>query len=487
MSSSASDDIYRVGVAGRVDRPAIRVHGLTKQYCLYDSTFDRLKQWVWRPLSRVMGRSLAPYYRPFTALDGISLEVWPGQTVGIVGRNGSGKSTLLQLISGTLSPSQGDVEINGRVAALLELGAGFNPEFSGRENVYIYASVMGLSTAQIDARFETIAAFADIGDFIEQPVKAYSSGMLVRLAFAVIAHVDADILIIDEALAVGDAFFVQKCMRFLRDFMTRGTVLFVSHDSAAVTSLCDRAVWLDAGRVRMAGSAKEVTEHYLEAWYADAGVGDADASQHLEKRAAPPPRDLPAMNDSHHDMRRDLLLHSNLRNDLQVFAFDATQGGFGDGGAAIVDATLRDAQSRPLAWMVGGEPVELRVVCRAQARLDGPIVGFYLKDRLGQTLFGDNTYLGTERCTIEPGQDFSARFTFHMPILPPGSYSLCLALAEGTQEEHVQHHWLHDAMVVQSHASHVATGLVGIPMRHIELVPFVSASGASTTTENCHE
>src|SRR5690606_4084636 len=167
-------------------------------------------------------------------------------------------STLLQLLCGTLTPSGGEVIVKGRVAALLELGAGFNPEFTGRDNVYLNASILGLSRGEIDARFDDIAAFADIGEFIDQPVKTYSSGMYVRLAFAVIAHVDADVLIIDEALAVGDALFTQKCMRFLRRFCENGTLLFVSHDSAAVTSLCERAIWLEHGTVRAIGPARDI-------------------------------------------------------------------------------------------------------------------------------------------------------------------------------------------------------------------------------------
>lgn len=197
----------------------------------------------------------------------MSFHVQKGETIGIIGRNGSGKSTLLQIICGTLTPSGGRVAINGRVAALLELGAGFNPEFTGRENVYMNAALLGLSKAQIEERLDAIFAFADIGGFVDQPVKTYSSGMYVRLAFAVIAHVDADVLVIDEALAVGDAFFTQKCMRFLRAFMERGTVLFVSHDTNAVVNLCTRVVWLDKGRVREIGPAKDVCDSYLEAFY----------------------------------------------------------------------------------------------------------------------------------------------------------------------------------------------------------------------------
>ncbi|HJY34773.1 MAG TPA: ABC transporter ATP-binding protein, partial [Vicinamibacterales bacterium] len=190
---------------------------LSKVYQIYELPQHRLWQSLWRGRRR--------FYREFHALTHVSFDVRRGEVVGIIGRNGSGKSTLLQLICGTLTPSAGQVVARGRIAALLELGAGFNQEFTGRENVYLNGAIMGLTTAEIDARYARIVEFADIGDFLDQPLKTYSTGMVVRLAFAVIAHVDADVLVIDEALAVGDAFFVQKCMRFLRDFMKRGTIL----------------------------------------------------------------------------------------------------------------------------------------------------------------------------------------------------------------------------------------------------------------------
>jgi len=197
----------------------IKVEDLSKCYQIYDQPGDRLKQFLFPRLQDALGMHPRAYFHEFWALRSASFEVKKGETVGIIGRNGSGKSTLLQLICGTLAPSSGSIETKGRIAALLELGSGFNPEFTGRENVYMNAAVLGLGKNEIDACFDDIVAFADIGEFIEEPVKSYSSGMMVRLAFAVIAHVDADILIIDEALAVGDAFFTQKCMRFLRNFM----------------------------------------------------------------------------------------------------------------------------------------------------------------------------------------------------------------------------------------------------------------------------
>jgi lipopolysaccharide transport system ATP-binding protein len=249
------------------DDIAIRVSNLSKCYEIYETPRDRLKQFVLPRLQRGLGATAGRYYREFWAVHDVSFEIKRGETVGIIGRNGCGKSTLLQMICGTLSPSSGSIQTNGRIAALLELGSGFNPDFTGRENVYMNAAVLGLSNAEIDSRFADIVAFADIGEFIEQPVKTYSSGMMVRLAFAVIAHVDADILVVDEALAVGDAFFTQKCMRYLRDFIKTGTVLFVSHDTASIRSLCNYAIWLEKGEVLQEGKPKEICELYLEAFY----------------------------------------------------------------------------------------------------------------------------------------------------------------------------------------------------------------------------
>jgi lipopolysaccharide transport system ATP-binding protein len=243
---------------------AIRLRDLRKTYRLFNRPSDRVKQWVMPHLQRRFGWSRTDYYREHVALDGVSFEVRKGETLGVIGRNGSGKSTLLQVMSGVLHPTSGSVEIDGRVAALLELGAGFHPEFTGRENIFLNASLFGLSKQETEDRVDAILSFADIGSYIDQAVKTYSSGMHVRLAFAVIAHVQADILLIDEALAVGDAFFVQKCMRFLREFMEWGTVVFVSHDSTAVLSLCRKALLLDQGRVFGLGEAKMVCDRYLQ-------------------------------------------------------------------------------------------------------------------------------------------------------------------------------------------------------------------------------
>ena len=333
------------------DDIAIKVSGLSKRYHIYDKPHDRLKQSIYPSLQRFVGKPAGRYCREFWALKNVSFEIKKGETIGIIGRNGSGKSTLLQLICGTLHATSGEVETQGRIAALLELGSGFNREFTGRENVYINASILGLSQAEINAKYDEIAAFAEVGDLIDQPVKTYSSGMFVRLAFAVIAHVDADILIIDEALAVGDVFFRQKCMRFLNTFKTNGTIVLVTHDSATVVSFCDRAIWLEQGEVQSIGRAKHVCEAYLAKRYDAARFNGLDQ---VTKTSLP---NSGGNSLSKHDARMDFINHSNLRNDIEVFDFSSEARGFGNGGATITNAKLTDLEGRQLSWIVGGEMV----------------------------------------------------------------------------------------------------------------------------------
>jgi lipopolysaccharide transport system ATP-binding protein len=442
---------------------AIKVENLSKCYQIYNSPRDRLKQFVVPRIKNVLGGQSKNYFHEFWALRDVSFEVQKGLTVGIIGRNGSGKSTLLQLICGTLSSNSGCIQTNGRIGALLELGSGFNPEFTGRENVYMNAAVLGLRREEVDKRFNDIETFADIGDYIEQPIKTYSSGMMVRLAFAVIAHVDADILVIDEALAVGDAFFTQKCMRFLRKFMKTGTILFVSHDLNSIKNLCNYAIWLERGKVLHEGAPRKVCELYLEAFYEEQqGKSSTTMFRTIKK-----PVELAPFKDK----RLDLINTSNLRNDLKVFKFDPDAASFGKGGAQIHLVQLLDDNMQPLAWVVGGEKVTLRIMARAHQDLDAPIIGFFVKDRLGQTLFGDNTFLSNidQPVYCLKGIELQADFVFYIPLLPAGDYSITVAIANGTQIDHVQHHWIHDAVFFRSESSSVATGLIGIPMLDVKL------------------
>lgn len=447
--------------------PVISLRHVAKSHFIYSSPRERLKQFVVPRLQRRIGMQPRRYGREFRALDDISFDIRKGETVGIIGRNGSGKSTLLQIICNTLTPTTGEVLTRGRVAALLELGAGFDPEFTGRENVYLNASILGLTRKDTDARMSDILAFADIGDFIDQPVKTYSSGMYVRLAFAVIAHVDADVLVIDEALAVGDAFFVQKCMRFLRRFMETGTVLFVSHDTSSVLSLCERAIWLEQGRIQADGEPKYVSDQYLKAFFeSQQGASKSSRSSSLE-------REQPMDGIMPRDMRQDMINSTPWRNDIQLFEFDPEAEHFGRGGATIESVRLTDTLERPLTWVVGGEDVRLEIGARVESEtlLDSPIVGFYIKNRLGQSLFGDNTFLSYRDAVVRgnAGDNIKAVFGFRMPMLPCGDYSINVAIAAGTQDDHVHHHWIHDALLFKSHSSSVVHGLVGLPIHYINL------------------
>lgn len=442
---------------------AIEAHGLGKKYHIYKRPIDRL----WQMLSRGRIR----LYDEYWALKDLSVQIEPGQTIGVIGRNGSGKSTFLQLVCGTLTPSMGSLAVSGRIAALLELGAGFNPEFTGRENVFLAASVLGLDNATIQERYDSIIEFAGIGDFIEQPVKIYSSGMYARLAFAVAAHVDADILIVDEILAVGDAAFTQRCMRFIRKFKEKGTILFVSHDTASILNLCDKCLWLENGMAREFGETKDVCHRYLASLEEEK---DNDTSFTIGGTRKEPP----SVPHTERDLRTELLKESSVKNVIQVFDFDPDAPWFGQGGASIMEVALHSHETGEVKVSEGGELVTLSIVAQVKKPLNNPILGFYVKDKLGQRLFGDNTFITyrDKGVVARPGELIKAAFTFRMPYLSPGSYSVNVALADGTQDDHVQHHWIDDALFFEVIVSHVQKGLIGIPMLDISLESVESSS-----------
>lgn len=407
---------------------AIDVRGLSKTYP------SRLK-----PLQQVLSLLLK---RPckqagaFSALKPMSFQLFRGETLGIIGRNGAGKSTLLQLICGTLQATSGHVQVNGKIAALLELGAGFNPEFTGRENIYLSASVYGLSREQTRERLEQIIAFAQIGEHIDQPVKTYSSGMFVRLAFAVIAHVDADILVIDEALAVGDVYFTQKCMRFLQDFASHGTLLFVSHDTGSVNRLCQRALWIDRGEVRMLDTAKNVVDAYLGSFYEDQATAE-------DCTAAACSNDAPTVTPP------VALAHNNFAD------------AFGTGAGHVRACRLLNADGNDVLLQEQAGHYQLQVDVQAASHdIARPIVGFYIKDRLGQPVCGTNTLgLLVDWAVLPAGQLQRVTFSFALPLLATGDYTVTVSLAAGTQLEHVQHHWVHDILTFKAMADPHLTGI----------------------------
>ncbi len=466
---------------------ALSVEGLGKCFQIYGKPADRLSQFVLPRLQRLLGRPPRRYFQEFWALRDVNFTLPRGSSLGIIGRNGSGKSTLLQLICGTLSPTEGTVRTNGRIAALLELGSGFNPEFSGRDNVYLNASLLGLSREQVDARMDDILAFADIGEHIEQPVKTYSSGMFVRLAFAVTAHVDADILVVDEALSVGDAVFTQRCMRYIRSFQQHGTLLFVSHDTGAVQGLCDQALWLDKGRTKRLGPARETSQAYLrnslqELYGGDVALEEADGKRDevsaglpgtsgTELSAAAPaaapsvavPDAASAVADGPGvvDYQSRFSSAANLDN----------SAGFNSGQAFIESVRLVRHDAGDAAILKGGEAVRMTVEARAVVDLDEPIIGFLVRDRLGQDLFGENTLViesqGVAR--VRAGQRFSAHFDFTLPMLPNGQYAVMASVATGTLHNNIQHHYLHEALILTVSSATVRWGLVGIRFNKVQM------------------
>ncbi len=413
------------------DGVAISVAGVGKVYRIWKDPAARLKHPIVQTFGAVLPEPLHPpalkrrlrrdgqnsYYRDFHALREVGFEVRKGESLGIVGKNGSGKSTLLQIIAGTLTPTTGHVGVRGRVAALLELGSGFNPEFTGRENVYLNAGILGLTREETEARFAEIIAFADIGDFLDQPTKIYSSGMTMRLAFAVVAHVDPEILIVDEALAVGDVRFQAKCHRKFEELRAKGiTLLLVSHSGDDVLRLCNKVVWLDQGAIRKAGAPKPIMEEYLAHMVHDAPRQTAETSEAkvaAEDNLAPLPADACVT---------------------------------GDGGAALLGVALQDEQGRRLDLLTESRPVQVVYRGVARMRLERPFFAFQVVNLKGLRVTGSNTYvLGREPAPINAGSTFRVSFRFVFPELENGDYLLAVGLNDGTPNEHIRHAFAADA------------------------------------------
>jgi lipopolysaccharide transport system ATP-binding protein len=468
-----------MATAGNSPEWAIITKQLGKTYPIWSSRHARLKSLLWQFAYRVFPlqklglpaeeEKLAHYGHSFKALSGVNLNVHRGECIGIIGKNGSGKSTLLQLLSGILTPSNGTMKVHGKVAALLELGSGFNDEFTGRENVFLNAAIYGNSRQQTEAVFDKITQFADIGEFMDQKVKTYSSGMVVRLAFSVLAHLKPDVLIIDEALAVGDAFFVQKCMRWLQTFVKSNTVVMVSHDMGAITRFCDRVMWLDQGKVRYTGDPKRATELYLQSHYEDPLDIEETEDDAVTKE------DIVASDRSPitpRDIRQEALLASG-DTALPFFNFTEDSPHFGEGKVRVVKVGFcLLPEDEPASVVHGGELVRVSVTILAKAEITSPIVGFGIKNRLGQELFHDNTYLsshlfGKTPLTLLTGETAVAEFEFVMPYLPSGDHFLFAAVAVGSHDEHTQQHWLHEAIKIQPVSDRIVLGLLGLPMQNI--------------------
>ena len=416
---------------------AIKVSNLSKCYQIYDHPRDRLKQFVapklcraLPPLRRFFPTPDAPtpiFYREFWALKDVSFEIKKGETVGIIGRNGSGKSTLLQLVCGTLSPTGGSIETQGRIAALLELGAGFNPEFTGRENIFMSAAILGLSKQEIDQQFDRIAAFADIGQFIEQPVKTYSSGMYVRLAFAVNIMSTPEIMIVDEALAVGDMGFQAKCMTALTRLQDRGTtVLFVSHDIGALKSLCSRGIYLERGAVQEIGRASEVAEHYNRRMREEINAECASSSPSIEIDT------IRASSSGELTQGTSLEFKASEEFESRVSPFR-----YGDGGAKIRFTELLDEEGNPLDEVAFNQTVLVKIHFDASMDDDKISINYYvLDDKKNYILGADPGLAGSgDYLRIRSGDRYIVTYKTRLP-LHEGNFSIQLEITSALIEDH---------------------------------------------------
>ena len=406
---------------------AVEVSNVSKYYALADSQWSRLRR-IFSPVhpapSSSHNRSAG---RDICALHDITFSVAEGEALGIIGANGSGKSTLLQIIAGILRPTTGSVQVNGRCSALLELGSGFAPEFSGRQNVHLNGTILGLSQEEINEKFDAIHRFSGIGDFIDQPIRTYSTGMVLRLAFAVVAHSNPRILIVDEALAVGDIAFRQRCMRRIHEMRSAGvTMLFVSHDATDVKALCARCLWLEHGRMRRLGEADDVVARYLASTLNPRPTGDVDEQA---KAIATPEKGV----------------HR-----------------FGNRMAEVTGISLPGNPAHD-SW--------LRMRVTAKSIIAAPIVGFLVRNEKGENIFGTNSARENHPLPLlNPGDEQVIDFHLNAPHLAPGQYSISVAISNGTLDQYEICDYIEDAIAfrVEPHARPV-TGYMELPCRAVAI------------------
>lgn len=410
---------------------AISLKNISKCYKRYARPVDRLKEIL------LPGKSHA---QEFWALRDINLEIPKGETLGIIGQNGSGKSTLLQIVAGTLTPTTGDVFVNGRISALLELGSGFNPEFTGRQNVFFNGRILGLSNEEISAKFEDIAAFAEIGQFIDEPVKTYSSGMVVRLAFAVIANTEPSILIVDEALAVGDARFQARCMKRIRQLKEQGvTILFVSHDSSSVKMLCKTAVLVNGGKILEIGEPKDVVNHYVALLSSDSEE-DKQIKQSLELS-----KEIKEIEN--HD---DFVVKNQTQKKLHRH---------GNKLAVIDSVKITDLDNKEISKVETGSTFKIIVSLQAKEELAKVIVGISLRNLMGLVMYGVNTHImNIDLPDLKPGQQLSV--IFYIPChLNKGVYTFTVGIHS---EEGVSYDWVDELIVFEVINGNLCDGVVDL-------------------------
>ena len=423
----------------------VRAEKLSKRFRIYRRPADHLKELLY------FGRR--SYHEPFWAVKDVDLAVERGRCLGIIGENGSGKSTLLRMVAGVVRPTSGNIDVAGRVSALLELGAGFNPLFTGRENIYLYASILGFTDGQTRERIPSIEKFAEIGEFVDRPVKTYSSGMFVRLAFAVAIHMDPDILIVDEALSVGDIFFQQRCIRRIQQLKHQGvTILFVSHDLGVVRSLADRVIWMEHGQIVLEGKTEEVVSKYL------AAMVTRGRKEIMEEEAIGKPLIPPS----------DLELSAEAMARIPKFIehLPNVDHRYGNGKARITGVGIYGLEGEPASGVAQGDRICVRISVEFQRDVAHPNVGFMLRNRLGEDVTGTNVMFEGERlAAARGGERLSVDFVLDLPYLHPGFYYFSPAVADGTLDNYEMCDWVDNACAIEVIQRSITYGHMRIPMR----------------------
>jgi lipopolysaccharide transport system ATP-binding protein len=418
--------------------PVIEVRNLSKVYRIYEKPWDKLREAVGLGGSRM--------HQEFWALKDVTFEMESGSTLGIIGQNGSGKSTLLQILAGIMRQTKGDCFVAGKVSALLELGSGFNPEFTGRENVFMNGAILGLETREMKERFDDIAHFAEIGAFMDQPVKTYSSGMFVRLAFAVAVNVDPDVLLVDEALAVGDMVFQHRCMNRMNQLRAAGkTILLATHDLTAVTKFCDRALLLDSGCLLEDGKPELVVQKYRALIFERErkyGEFDMEAARDGDFTAPPIPRE-------------EMPLVRSIPN---------IDHRFGNGEASVIGVELMDENENPVRETFVGKRLLVRISVEFHHDVTQPIIGYTLRDRLGVDITACNTsYAEKHLPSAAQGDLVTSDFWVTLPHIAPGSYSISPAVAKGSVSKHDMCDWIDNALIFNVNSGILIYGILKMP------------------------
>lgn len=399
---------------------AIEIRSLSKKYKIYKKPSDRLWQFLYSFLYKIFKVKIKDYNNEKWALRDININIRKGESVGIIGQNGAGKSTLLQIISNVLEPSSGQLNVDGRVAAMLELGTGFSPEFTGRENIYLNALMHGLAREQLEEKIDKIIEFSEIGEYVDRKVKTYSSGMSARLAFSVFAHLRPDILIVDEALSVGDVFFQQKCNHLFKTELSNITKLFVSHDLASVSSFCDRVIVIDAGEVVYDGAVKEGIDCYLRMGHSQGRITDP-ATQEEDSRQLP----------------------ESEGSSFSAISPDTT-GGKGSVLLKSFSVEINNESYVDASTVRPGDNVKIRVLADSFEDKDSVIFGYLVVDKKGNQIFGDNTFDSLAKLSMGNGDSFVVEIDIVWPTIKDDSYTLTLGVGSGLDAiSHSVECWAH--------------------------------------------